>query len=578
MIKELRRLEPVRSLDHEAGKDHGDGHRAKKCARRALYGCPGGTTTLSGTRHITFHLPQPGGGARFVEPGVRVVERGREQDTVPRRPPARLIPVIVIDGSSLTCAGVAAAARREDEVAVSPQASAAAHAAWVTARDLAARQPVYGRNTGVGANHAVDIGGPDRAGHGLRLLRSHAAGAGPLAAPEAARALLVVRLNQLGRGGSGVDPAVLPVLADAINRGFVPPVPLYGAIGTGDLTALASAGLCLLGERRWLGGSGVSPRFPLHPDEALAFISSNAATLGDAAISCHDLAVLLQAAIVIAAMSLLATHGSLEPYAAPVHAGRPHPGQQRVAASVRELLTGADVTPARVQDPYGYRALPQVHGPALDYRDDTERVITTDLNAAAENPLIDPAGHTAWHNGNFHAAYAGLALDALRAALFQTAALSAARLGTLAEPRFTGLNAFLAENPASSGVMILEYVAQAAVADIRRFATPAALGSAVLSRGAEEHAGFSTQSARATSDAVTAYRVTLACELVAAVRALRLARRPPAAGVPLRQPYELAISMLNEDFSDRPLDDDLTVAAGLLDGLALMLPAAGTAG
>jgi histidine ammonia-lyase len=347
--------------------------------------------------------------------------------TVAVQPAGHTHYVITINGSSLTCADVAAAARRTDEVAVSPQAAAAARAAWLTARDLTARQPVYGRNTGVGANHAVAIGGRDRAEHGLRLLRSHAAGAGPLAPPETARALLVVRLNQLGRGGSGVDPAVLPVLADAINRGFVPPVPLYGAIGTGDLTALASAGLCLLGERPWLDGTGTPPGFPLHPDEALAFISSNAATLGDAAISCHDLDALLKAAIVIAAMSLLATHGSLEPYAGPVHAGRPHPGQQRAAAGLRELLTGEDITPARVQDPYGYRAFPQVHGPALDYRDHAERVITTDLNAAAENPLIDAAGHAAWHNGNFHAAYAGLALDALRAALFQTAALSAAR-------------------------------------------------------------------------------------------------------------------------------------------------------
>ena len=138
---------------------------------------------------------------------------------------------------------------------------AAARAAWQTGRDLAARQPVYGRNTGVGANHVVDLSEDDRAEHGIRLLRSHAAGTGPLLAPEVARAMLVVRLNQLGAGGSGVDPALLPVLADAINRGFTPPVPLYGAIGTGDLTALASTGLCLLGERAWQGGTGPPPQF-----------------------------------------------------------------------------------------------------------------------------------------------------------------------------------------------------------------------------------------------------------------------------------------------------------------------------
>ena len=197
---------------------------------------------------------------------------------------------------------------------------------------------------------------------------------------------------------------------------------------------------------------------------------------------------------------------------------------------MRALLAAGDFGAARVQDPYGYRAFPQVHGPALDAIGHAEAVLATELNGSAENPLIDVATHAVWHNGNFHAAYVGLALDTVRAALFQTAALSVARLGTLMEPSFTGLNAFLADDRASSGVMILEYVAHSAVADIRRFAAPAALGSAVLSRGVEEHAGFATQSARATSDAVAAYRAVLACELIAAARALRHAGPPAGRG------------------------------------------------
>jgi len=182
------------------------------------------------------------------------------------------------------------------------------------------------------------------------------------------------------------------------------------------------------------------------------------------------------------------------------------------------------------------------------------------------------AGQAAWHNGNFHAAYVGLALDAIRAALFQTAALSVARLGTLMEPSFTGLNAFLAEDRASSGVMILEYVANSAVADIRRFAAPAALGSAVLSRGVEEHAGFATQSARATSDAVAAYRAVLACELIAAIRALRLQGRPPAPGGALRRAFDLAGSALERTAADRPLDSDLNAGQTVLPGIAAVAP------
>src|SRR6185437_7098236 len=227
---------------------------------------------------------------------------------------------------------------------------------------------------------------------------------------------------------------------------------------------------------------------------------------------------------------------------------------------------------ARIQDPYGYRALPQVHGPALDAVAGAVRTVAVELNASAENPLIDVAGRAVWHNGNFHAAYTGLALDAVRAALFQTAALSAARLGTLVEPAFTGLAPFLAtDRPPSSGIMILEYVSHSAVADIRRLAAPAALGSAVLSRGVEEHAGFATQSARATTEVVDAYRIVLACELVAAVRALRLRGLRPGPGSPvLAAAFDLAASALPDETSDRPLDADLAIAQTLLAELSTL--------
>lgn len=124
---------------------------------------------------------------------------------------------------------------------------------------------------------------------------------------------------------------------------------------------------------------------------------------------------------------------------------------------------------------------------------------------------------------------------------------------------------------AAGSVMILEYVAQSAVADIRRLASPAALGSAVLSRGVEEHAGFSTQSARATTEAVPAYRIVLACELVAAVRALRMRGiRPP--GRALAEAFERAAGVLPADTSDRPLDADLVAAQRLLLALAELVP------
>ncbi|WP_084264936.1 aromatic amino acid ammonia-lyase [Actinomadura macra] len=477
---------------------------------------------------------------------------------------------IVIDGTALTCVQVVRVAREDVTIAIDPAGIERARAAWRVAREVSETQPVYGRTTGVGANRVVDVEWEDADAHGLRLLRSHAAGAGPLVAPEIVRAMLTVRSNQIAAGGSGVESGALQALADVLNLGLLPPVPVYGAIGTGDLTALASTALCLLGERSWVAGpDGVPERGPgytLHSADALAFISSNAATLGEAALATADLREMLRASTIVAALSHFAVRGSVEPYAPPVHDACPHPGQREAAATMRALLAFEPPAPARIQDPYGYRAFPQVHGPALEAAGYAEEVVTREINAAAENPLVDVTGRTVWHNGNFHTAYVGLALDAARAALFQTMALAAARLGTLAEPSFTGLYPFQGATEASSGIMILEYVAHSCLADVRRLATPAALGSAVLSRGVEEHAGFSTQSARATTDAVAAYRLGLGCELVAAVRALRMQGRAPSGG-PLRSAFDQAGAVLDPRIDDRPLDADIAVAADLLPSL-----------
>ncbi|MGI5203528.1 aromatic amino acid ammonia-lyase [Spirillospora sp. CA-108201] len=482
---------------------------------------------------------------------------------------------IVIDGTLLTCAQVARAAREDVTVAIAAAGVERARDAWRVVREVTEAQPVYGRTTGVGANRVVDVEWEDADAHGLRLLRSHAAGAGPLLAPEIVRAMLTVRLNQIAAGGSGVEPGVLQTLADVLNLGLLPPVPVYGAIGTGDLTALASTALCLLGERPWLpgpdGGQERGPGYRLRSADALAFISSNAATLGESALAVADLREALRASTVVAALSHFAVRGSEEPFAQPVQDACPHPGQQQVAAAMRGLLAFDRPAPMRIQDPYGYRAFPQVHGPAVEAAGYAEEVVTREINAASENPLVDVPGRTVWHNGNFHTAYVGLALDAARAALFQTMALAAARLGTLAEPSFTGLYAFQGETEASSGIMILEYVAHSCLADVRRLATPAALGSAVLSRGVEEHAGFSTQSARATTDAVAAYRLGLGCELVAAVRGLRMQGRAPSGG-PLRAAWDMAGAVLDPRIEDRPLDADIAAAADLLPHLARLHP------
>lgn len=479
--------------------------------------------------------------------------------------PRAAVEPVPLDGRGLTCARLHAIVREQAPVTVGPAGRARAAAAHRVAAELAGRRPVYGRTTGVGANRQFDVDGDPS--HGLRLLRSHAGGAGPTADPRAARAMLAVRLNQLAAGGSGVDPAVLDVLAAALNQGLTSPMRRYGALGTADLTSLASAALCVRGELAW-EGDGHLPPFPLASADALAFISSNAATLGEAALAGHDLTRLLDASVVITALSFVAVAGAAEAYAVGVHESRPHPGQRIVAARLRDLLGPAVVPSARIQDPFAFRAVPQVHGPAMDAAAALDRVLTVEMNAAGENPLVSVAEQDVFHNGNFHTAYVTQALDTLRSALFTTASLSVARLATLVEPGYTGLRPFLADGPpTSSGVLILEYIAHSALATMRHAAAPAALGSAVLSRGMEEHASFAALAALRTTEVVPAYQVVLAAELVAAVRALRQRGHVAGPGV-LGEAFTLADAVLDGDMTDRPLADDIATATELLDRLS----------
>jgi histidine ammonia-lyase len=475
---------------------------------------------------------------------------------------------IRIDGKGLRCADVVRVARRSASVKLSQDAVHRAENAYLIARDIGAKRSVYGRTTGVGANRHAVVDPESADEHGLRLLRSHAGGTGEPLPDSVVRSTLVIRLNQLAAAGSGVHPRLLQALETALRVGAIPLVHSRGAIGTGDLGALAEIGLSLAGQRPWNVGS-LEP-VPISPGDALAFISSNAATLAESVLAWHDLRRLLSASHVIAAFSYCALGGSPEAFSEQVHGARPHPGSVRCAAEVRRILGLDGGAPAgrRLQDPFGLRAFPQVQGPALDGVESLERVLSIDLNAAAENPLIHVDSEHVYHHGQFSTAYLALSLDNLRAALHHVAELSAARLSDLVEPELTGLTPFLSSGPAgSSGIMILEYVAHDALSQLRHAAAPVTLGTAVISRGLEDHASFSTQAARSTSAAITAYRTVLACELLGAVRALRLAgaELPDA---PVLRAFERVARQLPMIEEDHPLSEEIAQAEEIIDVFA----------
>ncbi|MFE6822760.1 aromatic amino acid lyase [Streptomyces sp. NPDC057690] len=600
----------------------------------------------------------------------------------------------VLNGATLTVGELIALVDGDAVPTVAPEARERAALSWRTAQALAAAGRLYGRGTGVGAQRSVPVDDGDETAHGLRLLRSHAGGAGAPLPARQVRAMLAVRANQLLAGGSGIQPALIDALVDALRLGVHPAVNEYGGVGTGDLTALAQTGLTLIGERPWLSdelaghekslgadgdpagrmegadpggesaasatkpapdgppdtgagpapvetaaaavgvaatpgagagaggelaataryvaapavrlvtlpgpaaetvyvpvsasvtavapGPGVTPTalstglpapVVLQPGDALALLSSNALALGQAALAQRELDVLLRATHAVAALSLAAVSGSPEAYAAPVHALRPYPGAARAAGEVRRLLGLPDRPQRRqgrrIQDPFGFRAFPQAHGCALDASERLREVIEVEVNCPSENPLMDPDGAVAYHHGGFFAAPLGLALDAANLALLQTAQLSAARLTALGDSGLTGLPPFLGGGPAtSSGTMILEYTANSALAELRSGTAPASAGHAVLSRGLEEAASFAGQAARQTSRATDAYTTVLACELVVAVRALRMR---PVQAESLAAPVAVlaaATAVLPAGTEDRPLTGDVAVAAELLPQLA----------
>lgn len=566
--------------------------------------------------------------------------------------------LVVLDGCSTGVADIVRLADGAARPVPGTEAMKRVEESWDAARQIAASGRVYGRSTGVGANRNEDVPTASAAGHGLRLLRSHAGAIGEELPARQVRAMLAVRANQLLAGGAGLRPTIVTALCEALETGVHPVVNEFGSVGTGDIAALAQVGLALAGEHPWRGpeagggrspqgpscegrpsgaGAGASPegrssegrasaagagqsaegrssgagagrsaeagagqptggrssgagagRFsegrssagrpaqrlgpepqPLDNNDALALISSNALTLGQAALALDELRGLIGATQVVAALSLIAVDGSHEAYAAPVHAARPHRGSVEVARRMRELIGAADrpVPPlGRIQDPYGFRCVPQIHGPAQDAADALEAVLAIEINAAAENPLISPEDMAAYHHGGFYQAQLALALDHFRLAVTQVARLSTSRLSTLNEPAYTRLRPFLADSePASSGVMILEYAAAAALGDLRAFSAPASLGHAVLSRGVEEQASFASLAARQTLRASGAYRLVVGCELVAAVRALRQRDLRPDPELPAGRALELAESVLDPEQADRPLTDDVGAAAALLD-------------
>ena len=343
------------------------------------------------------------------------------------------MPVIVtLDGLSLSIADVVAVARHGAPVAIAPHALAAVTASRRTIEAAAARgDTIYGVNTGFGKLAHVRIKPEQTRELQRNLIRSHASGVGDPLSVDAVRAMMLLRANVLVRGTSGVRPALPELIVEMLNAQVHPRVPSQGSVGaSGDLAPLAHLALAMIGE----GADGAALRagrlrpITLEAKEGLAFVNGTQAQTGMAALLVHDAWVLWRTAHAAAAMSLEAVRGTPEPFDPRIHDARPHPLQQRSAALLRELLAGSEIREShrendpRVQDAYSLRCTPQVLGAVGEGLAFAERLVTTELNAATDNPLV--FDDDVLSGGNFHGQPIALALDVIGIALATLAGLA----------------------------------------------------------------------------------------------------------------------------------------------------------
>ncbi|MEU0495503.1 aromatic amino acid lyase [Mycobacterium sp. NPDC006124] len=439
------------------------------------------------------------------------------------------------------------------------------------AADLSTRYATYGRTTGVGANK-VDAIAPDDQEYGMRLLRSHSVDAGDPLSGRTVRSMLAVRLIQLCVPGAGLDPAILTGLQRMLNDDALPEVLQYASIGTGDLAALAGTALTLIGERPATGD--LTPMPPWGADSALPFMSSSALTVGRSCLAVDELLRLERASSVIYMLSFLALDGNPSAFSTVAARAAAATQVETVATRLRDLYVdraNPGRAPARIQDPYGLRVYPVAHGSVVASLWSLVRQLERTLNAAQENPLFDADGDAVVHHGAFYQASLSLELDGATLALALTAPITHSRIRMLNDPDTNGGNAFLAADAhGSSGLMMVEYVAAGAIAEIRNAAQPASVGTLVLSRGAEEDATFASQGIHQLERSAAAYRVLLCCELVGAVRLLRQRGIDGGLTGVLGAAVDLASALPRND-EDRDLRGDIAAAEPLLDQLGQLI-------
>lgn len=429
--------------------------------------------------------------------------------------------------------------------------------------------PVYGINTGFGALCNVKISPEKLTELQENLVKSHACGTGDKVAKPIVKLMLLLKIQSLSYGNSGVALSTVERLVDFYNKDILPVIYEQGSLGaSGDLAPLAHLALPLIGEGevyfkdQIISGKQLLKKMEWEPlklqsKEGLALLN------GTQFMSAHGVFSLLKAfklsylADLISAVSIDAFDCNMSPYDELVHMVRPHRGQVKTAERLRNFLSGSEIAKKEkenVQDPYSFRCVPQVHGATKDTLCFVRNTIKTEINSVTDNPNIFIEEDKIISGGNFHGQPLALALDYMAIAMAELANISERRTYQLVSG-LRGLPTFLVENPGlNSGFMIPQYTAASIVSQNKQLAVPASVDSIVSSNGQEDHVSMGANGATKLQKVIENLSSVLAIELFNASQALHF-RKPTRTSAFLEdfvEQFRKEVPILKEDATMAP--------------------------
>ncbi len=488
---------------------------------------------------------------------------------------------ISIDGNTLSLEQLRQVAQENVNVELSPAAVPLIQRSRQIVNDIVEDEAlVYSVNTGFGALSRIAIPKEDIDQLQVNFVRSHAAGTGEPLSREVTRAMMLLRANTLAKGYSGVRPEVIYLLLAMLNHGIHPVVPCQGSLGaSGDLAPLAHLALVLIGEgyaevkgqiypgNEALAQAGLEP-VVLKAKEGLALVNGTQMMTAIAALTLLYAEELVNVAEIAACMSLEGFMGSHRPFLPEVQDVRPHPGQKTSAAICRRLLQESEIANShadckKVQDPYSFRCIPQVHGAVRDTLGFVRGTIEREMNSATDNPLVFPETGESVSQGNFHGEPIALAMDYLAIALAELGNISERRTDKLNDPAFSELPAFLTmgREGLNSGTMIVHYTAASLVSENKVLAHPASVDSIPSSNNKEDHVSMGSIAARKAAKILDHVEYILATEIYCATQALRL-REPLKPGKGVQAAFQLVARQIPPIVEDRVFAYDIAEVAG----------------